>query len=161
MSSYTNFDVSTSIAYDKEASEILGADYWRNYYSFRYYVGALGSNRWIDVPAGYLISNRCMLLPTSAFLPVWGPYGQAMILRNYLCEHYTCTRKLNGGIILEYINREEVDQIFEESLLVLGVKKWKLKIVMFIIDCHRYIKNPSRPSLNLKKRKLESHFKGW
>lgn len=155
MSSFTLFDGTTSVVYDKEASDALGKDYWRVTNGFRYYIGALDSSRWVDIPTGYLTDGASVFFPINAIIPAWGSYGQAVILHDYLCEHYLYTRIRDGIMSVEAIDRKEIDEILSDSMKILGVKKWQHFLIMAGVNLYRIIANPTRPSVDILKKNLE------
>jgi len=155
MSSFTLFDSPSAMIYDKEASVALGKDYWRTAHAFRYYIGALGSARWVDVPAGFLSDGASVFFPVNTLIPAWGSYGQATVLHDYLCERYMCTRIRDGVVSVETIDRKEIDEIFDEAMKVLGVEKWRHKLIMAGVTAYRLATNPKRPIVNALKWELE------
>lgn len=155
MSVFTEFERGPAIWYDAEASGILKKQYWRVVTGFRYYIGYLGSNQWVDVPNNKLTDGATIPFPIDIILPLWGEYAQAVILHDYLCDHYTIT--VSDGKILEEvrITRKQIDEILNEALIVLKVKTWRRLVIMFGINLFRWIKNPQGPIENDKKFELE------
>lgn len=158
VSEFTRYDNELLISYDAEASGRLGRDHWRVRKGFRYYVGHLGSNMWVDVPAGKLTDGATVPFPFNALIPVWGSYGQAVVVHDALCDTYTVTRVVEGRVVQRPISRKEIDQIFNEAMKVLKVESWRRKLIMAGVTLYRLVKRPRRPERNHTKEKLEAQW---
>lgn len=158
MSEFTQYDNELFITYDKEASGRLGKDHWRVRRGFRYYVGHPGSNKWVDVPAGKLTDGATVPFPINALIPVWGSYGQAVVVHDTLCDSYTVTRVIEGRITQKSIDRKEIDQILNEAMIVLKVESWRRRLIMLGITLYRIVRRPKRPKRNNIKDKLEAQW---
>lgn len=119
---FTKFDAKLSIEYDAEASKLLDKDYWRVVTPFKYYVGAEADQKWVYVPAGFLTDGASVPWPLWSILPPWGPYGQAAVVHDILCE--TMTYYVDG-VEVPIHSRKTADDIFLEAMAVAGVSKWK------------------------------------
>lgn len=148
MSSYTQYSAPLDIRYDAEASRLLGADHWRVTRGFRYYVGAEDSDRWVDIPAGYLTDGASVPRLLWSLVPPWGAYGQAAVVHDYLCENL----QLSSG---QPITRREADRTFLEALRVLGVRWYLVGILYLGVSAYRLVADVHRPSRSEKKQALE------
>lgn len=98
----------------------LGNGKWRVARSFRYYVGNLGSDNFIDVPKGLETDFASVPKGLWNILPPDGEYTQAAVLHDFLYQ----TKGENGKR-----TRKECDEIFLEGMKVLGVPWWKRKLM--------------------------------
>lgn len=99
----------------------------------RFYLGYYESDIWVDVPAG--TETDGLTLPGWLFwlrwlLPVWGKYGNAVLVHDYLV-----TQK---GYITDHgrqysPERERADYIFNEAMRVLEVNKHKRRIMYWAV----------------------------
>lgn len=131
---FTKLSNRTAFSYDEIASHKLGEDYWRVCTAFRYYVGELGSNEWVDVELGFLTNGADIPRLLWPLLPRRGEYDQAVALHDKLCEKPEVTTPTGKRVI----SRAEVDAIFYEALQVLKVASWKLILIKGGIDLHRF-----------------------
>ena len=83
---------------------------------FSYDVGEEGSGETIKISAGFITDFASVPRLLWALVPKWGKYGNAAVIHDYL---YWVQPK-------EY-PKEKVDDIFLESMLVLGVGNLKAK----------------------------------
>lgn len=89
---------------------------WRTTREFTYFIGEEGSDNFITVPEGFRTDLASVPWPAVMFIPVNGKYNQAAVLHDY--GYYSQTR-----------SRKEVDDIFLESMAILGVPFWKRQIM--------------------------------
>jgi|SRR3990167_2545512 len=89
---------------------------WRVARAFRYYVGAEGSNDFIDVPEGYETDFASVPRGLWNILPPDGTYSQAAVLHDFLYGKRLRPRK-------------ECDKIFLEAMKVLKVSWWKRRLM--------------------------------
>lgn len=161
---FTKISNHTAFAYDKHASDLLKNDHWRVCVPFRYYIGAKGSNRWVDVDKGYLTNGADIPRALWSILPRRGEYDQAVALHDHLCDNPRASTPY-GFVPL---NRRQVDTIFYEALEVLKVAPWKLLSIRAGLDLNRLITkkslgNPSATKLHLEsdKETLDNFFNGF
>lgn len=64
--------------------EITPGKRWRLMDPIRFEAGAEGSGQWITVPAGFLTDGATLPPFLRLFLAVWGSYGRAAALHDYL-----------------------------------------------------------------------------
>ena len=69
--------------------EIIPGKRWRLIDPIRFEAGAKGSGVWIEVPSGFLTDGATIPPALRVFLAVWGSYGRAAALHDYL---YACLR---------------------------------------------------------------------
>lgn len=92
---------------------------WMVLRTFRFYIGGLQSDRYIEVPYGFRTDGASVPRPFWNIIPPWGEYGQAAVLHDFLCEYRTIIVRGEA----QSISREEADFIFREAMEVLNVPK--------------------------------------
>jgi len=97
-------------------SPLKNGEKWVVRKEFFYDVGFEGSKDTIVVPSGFVTDFASVPRVLWSIFPKWGVYGPASIIHDYLYFSHEKTR-------------EEADYIFYEGMLVLGIKKWKAKIL--------------------------------
>ncbi len=90
---------------------------WMVLRTFRFYIGGLQSDRYVDVPKGFRTDGASVPRPFWNIIPPWGEYGQAAALHDFLCEYRTIIVRGEA----QSISREEADFIFCEAMVVLDV----------------------------------------
>lgn len=151
MSSFTKFNAELKVQFHDGASKLLGKDHWITTEGFTYYLGSKGSDRWVQVPIGYLTDGASVPRLFWSILPPWGKYGQAAVLHDYLCDY---GRIIDKGIPIN-INREEVDNIFYEAMEVLQVPKLTISLMKKGVNLYRKVFKPTTPNISQEKRELE------
>lgn len=159
MSSFTRFDSRMNIQYAHQASEILGKDYWRVVEGFRYYLGEKGSNRWVDVPAGYLTDGASVPRLFWGIVPPWGAHGQAAVAHDILCEYLTLYEFNGVEVVPIHITRKECDRIFAEAMKVLKVNGFNRFIMSSAVNSFRVVSRTKTPTLDLRKLALENQWR--
>lgn len=99
---------------------------------FRYYIGYLSSNEYIDVEHGFVSDGvtlppiLCWLRP---FVPRW-QYAKAVIVHDKLCKETSATLHIlrAGGWDFRHMPRAEIDREFKTALIALGCPKFKAQI---------------------------------
>lgn len=152
--SFRKFDAELMMVYDAKASKRMGRDYWRVQQGFRYYLGTKGSNRWVNVPAGFLTDGASVPQIFWSVIPRWGAYGQAAVVHDYLCEYLSIT--VDG--MPKRITRAEADDILLEAMEVLEVPEFKAKTIEAAVDFYRVVARVSTPSNDPLKRQLEAEW---
>ena len=147
-----SFTAHLDIRYDAQASKILGADHWRVITPFRYYLGSKYSEQWVTVPAGYLTDGASVPQLLWNLIPPWGSYGQAAVVHDLLCEYLAIV--VAGELVS--ITRERCDEIFYESMGVLGVPEWKRLAIYQGVSMYRKLARIEKPSTIPLKRMLEA-----
>lgn len=155
MSTFTKFDARLLTSYDADASALLGADYWRVEKAFRFYLDSKGSDRWVDIPLGFLTDGASIPRVLWNIIPPWGIYGQAAVVHDRLCETLEITEVVNGTQQQTKITRKECDAILVEAMLVLNVPKAKLWTIQAGVDLYRVTTNPKEPVVSRVKLSLE------
>lgn len=154
------FNARMNITYADNASRKLKKDHWRVMNKFRYYIGEKNSNRWVDVPAGYLTDGASVPRILWSLIPPWGQYGQCAAMHDYLCEWLMINEKQSDGTIKKIpILRKECDEIFYESLKVVGVPAYKRFMIQTGVSSYRIVANVNTPSLSLEKWLLEEEWR--
>lgn len=152
MSSFTKFDTSACMAYSLEGSKLLNKSYWLVRGGFRFYIGTLEDDCWVNVPDGFLTDGASVPQILWSLIPPWGAYGQAAVLHDYLCEYLSITR--NG--VPERITRETADEIFNAAMLVLEVPTATRKTLYAGVTAYRRIAGTQLPSSTAEKRRVEA-----
>lgn len=133
--SFTRFNAKLLVIYDDSASKILDDDYSRLVRSFRYYLGEKNSDRWVDIPVGFLTDGASVPRFLWSLIPPWGSYGQAAVLHDWLCEnpyHLYQSKRIA-------MNRAEVDAVLYEALEVLQVNSVVRKAIKVGVDLNRFV----------------------
>lgn len=151
---FTKFDAELMVTYDLEASKRLKKDYWRVGKGFRYYIGAKGSNRWVDVPEGYLTDGASVPRAFWSLIPPWGVYGQATVVHDLLCEYLTIVEDGRP----KRITRQQADLILLEAMQVLEVPEVTAKTIYNAVKLYQITFNVTKPSNDPAKRQVESEW---
>lgn len=150
--SFTRFNAKLLLIYDPVASRILNDDYSRVVKGFRYFLGEKNSDRWVDVPIGYLTDGASVPRVFWSLIPPWGAYGQAAVLHDWLCENpYFHTP---GGKVT--IDRATVDGVLYEALEVLQVHPAIRTTIKLGVDFNRFIKRGKTDPTNPKKIRMQN-----
>lgn len=89
---------------------------WEIAEEFRYYVGYLNSEEYIDVPKGFQTDFASIPRALWSFFPPTGKYVKAAVIHDYLIAN-------EGKVNYNSYTKKRVDQIFLEAMGVLGVSK--------------------------------------
>ena len=152
MSDFTRFSGEVMIEYAYAESSILDNDLWRVMKGFKYYVGEKGSNKWVDVPRGYLVDGASVPRILWNIIPPWGRYGAATIVHDILCEYLSLTV---DGLPCK-ITREEADDILFEAMLVLDVKAEQYRLIHAGVATYRKLYGVTKPVWSERKAALEA-----
>lgn len=147
MSEFTQFSAIEQLQYAAAVSKERGKDYWRVAEGYRYYIGTYGSNRYVEVPAGFLTDGATIPRALWWLLPPMGEYSQATTLHDYLCSTYEITVVENGVPTQVRITRKEIDDILTEAMEVLGVTAWKEFVINAGVDFYRIMTDPTEPKV--------------
>jgi len=150
MSSFTQFTAEEQLRYCIGASNKLGKDYWEVINGFRYYIGYKGSNRWVDVPAGYLTDGASIPRLLWWVLPPLGKYSAATTVHDMLCNTYYVIELIGGVETQVPVSRKEIDEILYEAMEALQVETWKQVTIKGGVNLYRFAKRPTRPSESVK-----------
>ena len=156
MSSFTQFDAECFTFYDREASDVLGKDYWRVLVGFKYYLGD-GSGHYVVVEPGYLTDGASVPRVLWASVPPWGRYGQAVVLHDKLCE--TLTVYTRDGQPFS-ISRKRADEIMEEAMEVLKVPAYTKAKMSAAVSLYRIVSGKDEPTVDPVKLRLERTWRG-
>lgn len=154
MSEFTNFSGPAMISYAFDASSVLDTDLYRVMKGFRYYVGEPGSNKWVDVPRGYLTDGASVPRVLWAVIPPWGRYGAATIVHDILCEYLSLT--LDGRPCT--ITREQADNVLFEAMQVLDVSAEQYRLIHTGVANYRRMYGIVKPVWNRRKAQLEADW---
>lgn len=149
--SFTRFDSDVAIRYSNTASDVLGSDYYYTTEPFIYHIEDYPSNKIVKVPAAFLTDGATIPRAFWFWASPIGRHAQAAILHDYLCEYLTI--QVDG--VPTRITRKEADLIFKESLLVLGVSKFKANIMYAGVSAYRMLARVTEPSFRADKKRLE------
>lgn len=150
--SFTRFDATLMTQYSVAASEVLGDDYWVVTKPFRYFIDEKDSNRWVDIPLGYLTDGASVPKVFWNIIPPWGRYGQAAVVHDYLCEYLEIIEDGKP----KSITRAECDAILKEAMIVLGVPTAKVNIIYGGVSLYRVTVGNTKPTWTWQKRDLEA-----
>jgi hypothetical protein len=152
MSDFTRFSGEVMTSYALVESKILDTDLWRVMKGFRYYVGDKGSNKWVDVPRGYLVDGASVPRILWSIIPPWGRYGAATIVHDILCEYLSLT--LDGRPCK--ITREQADNVLFEAMLILDVDAEQYRRIHAGVATYRRITGINKPVWSDRKAQLEA-----
>lgn len=159
MSTFTEFHRKEALIYSESASALLKEDYWYVNYLFYYYLGDLGTNRYVLVHRGFLTDGTTIPAWLTWLVPKHGRHSQAVVLHDWLCEHYYYLEDVvteDGVITVKVpVTRREIDHIFYEALEVLNVGKWRRFVIRVGVSGYRTIVRPTKPSVEKKKLEQE------
>jgi len=157
------FDGELFIQYDRQASNVLGADYWRVMRSFRFYLPTsdianewtcYDTNRWAFIPAGMLTDLGSVPKQFRSIIDNGGRAAQAYVVHDQLCEYLSITEKGRPA----RISRQEADLILLDALLVLGVDKTTAHLTYNAVAAYSAVMDIRQPSTTIVKRRLEAAF---
>ncbi len=155
MSDFTRFDATLMTQYSIAASDTLGRDHWMVTRAFRYYIGGKDSNRWVDIPLGYLTDGASVPQMFWNIIPPWGRYGQAAVVHDYLCEYLEIIEDGQP----KTITRKDCDDVLEECMTVLGVPDKQVRVIHGAVALFRITLGNKKPTWNWQKRGLEDALK--
>ncbi len=98
---------------------------WRIEVPLVYEVGELGSDRRIEVPAGFETDGASVPRFFWAVLPTWGKYSRAAVIHDYLG-----TLLVNGTPHPEGQSQAIIDAVFYEAMTVCEVR-WPVKALIW------------------------------
>lgn len=150
MSSFTQFTAEEQLRYCIGASDVLGKDYWEVVNGFRYWIGSIDSNRWVDIPAGYLTDGASIPRALWWILPPLGKYSAATTVHDMLCNTYYVMEMINGVETQVPVTRKEIDEILYEAMKVLQVEQWKQTSIELGVNFYRLVARPTKPSESVK-----------
>ena len=154
MSEFTKFSGEVMTAYAHTESRILGKDLWRVMKGFKYYVGDINSEQWVDVPRGYLVDGASVPRVLWSIIPPWGAYGAATIVHDILCEYLQLTVE---GTPCK-ISRKQADDILLEAMQVLNVERGNIVLISSAVNAHRHLFDIDKPVWNQQKAELEARW---
>lgn len=158
MSTFTQFTAQENLIFDQQASAILKKTYFRVVPGFRFYIGTAGSDRYVDVPEGFLTDGASVPFIMQWLIPTLGEYSQAATLHDFLCERYEITQVIDGVPTQVKITRKEVDAILYEAMKVMGVEAWRQKAIKSGVDLYRFVARPVEPVIAPQKTLLETTY---
>jgi hypothetical protein len=156
----SDFTAPLQTEYDLASSTALGYDVWRVTSAFKFYLGNIEDDTWVYVPAGYLSDGASVPRVFWELIPPWGPYGQAAVVHDMLCEYLTVFK---GDGTPVSITRKHADNILKEAMLALGVpniERWAIyNAVKAFTFTEELFKGPTPPQAFGAKRALEDAWK--
>ena len=99
--------------------EIVPGSTWRTVSDLVYEIGYLGSGRFVIVPAGTVTDGASIPRPLSAVLAVWGTYGRAALLHDYLYQQLRI-----GKPHVYAADRRAAAALFFAAMQPLGTSAW-------------------------------------
>ena len=152
--SFTNFDSELFVEKDEPASRALGDNYFKVTKSFRFYLSEKQSDVWGYVPAGFLTDGASVPKPFWWLIPPWGPYGQAAVLHDILCETLTMFRKE-----LPYqITRKQADELFYDAMKVAQVNLVVRSVMFAAVRAWSMFGWRTSKTQQARKRAIESEY---
>lgn len=158
----SNFSGPLVIEYDQHASEVLNGTYWRVKESFRFYLPRTAdcgnewveyvSNVWAFCPAGMLTDLASIPQVFQNILGPAGPYVQAAVLHDQLCEYLSITE--DGAP--KPITRKQCDDILLSAMTDLGVSDIQAQTIYDAVSLFRMVDDVTAPSTTALKRSLEA-----
>lgn len=145
MSTFTRFSGEEQLVFNKAASLKAKKNLWAIVPGYRYYLGHKDSDDYVDIETGFLTDGATIPRFAWWLLPPIDEYTQCTSLHDKLCTTYYILRMVNGVETKVPVNRKQIDAILKESMDVLDVTPWKKNIIMFFVNAHRIIKNPTKP----------------
>lgn len=155
MSSFKRFTGPLDYRFDFDASRLLGADHWRVLKGFRYYIGDLGSDEWVDIECGELSDRASVPRILHSIVPPDGVHGQAAVVHDRLCRTLTITK---AGQPLR-ITRARADAIFLEAMEVLETPWIRRRLAYLAVSAYRVLTFTSKPQENPAREKLERDWR--
>lgn len=147
-----NYSQPLDTRYDAHASALLGKDHWRILTPFSY---KIDEESWVTIPKGYLTDGASVPRLFWNMIPPWGPYGQAAVVHDLLCEYLSVVR--NG--VPTTITRAECDKTLYQAMENLGVPFLQRWMIYGGVCSYRITFNVTQPSATLLKRRLEAEWR--
>jgi Protein of unknown function (DUF1353) len=147
-----NYSLPLDTRYDAYASALLGKDHWRVLTPFSY---KIDEESWVTIPKGYLTDGASVPRLFWNMIPPWGPYGQAAVVHDLLCEYLSVVR--NGRPVS--ITRAECDQLLNQAMKNLDVNPALRWMIYSAVCAYRITLNVSEPTATLLKRRLEAEWR--
>lgn len=126
------------LSYSPALSSRLKTDIWSVEHGFRFYVGGYREARYVEVPAGFAVSGKTLAAPFRWLTPIWGGYGQALVLYSFLCQ----SPQIQYGEVTYPLSRKEIEQLFCEALAVLGISPLIERYLSMMFTVGRVFKIP-------------------
>jgi len=101
---------------------------WKLFYPFTFVWRSGGLNIRIDVPKGFVTDFASSPFFVWTFIPPWGRYGKSAIIHDFLYQN-KLTQPRNIWERIFSRERKDADRIFLDGMRVLGVPKWKRKLM--------------------------------
>lgn len=155
MSSFKRFTGPLDYRYDYDASQLLGEDHWRVLRSFRYYIGDLGSNEWVDIECGELSDRASVPRILWSIVPPDGAHGQAAVLHDKLCRTLTIIR--DGAPVR--ITRAKADALFLEAMEALNTPWLRRRLAYTAVAAYRLVSFTSEPQESPLRARLEREWR--
>ena len=93
---------------------------------FSYEIGEKGSGNVVQVNAGFYTDGATIPRPLNALIPAWGRHGKAAVLHDWLYRNSN-------------LPKEHCDAIFKEAMEVLGVPRYRAKILYWAVKIFGWI----------------------
>lgn len=154
-SSFKKFSGPLDYRYDYDASLALGEDHWRVLKGFRYYIGELGSNEWVDIEAGELSDRASVPRILWSIVPPDGAHGQAAVLHDKLCRTLTI---IKDGVPVR-ITRAKADALFLEAMEALNTPWLRRRLAYTAVGAYRIVSLTSEPQENPLRERLEREWR--
>lgn len=153
--SFKKFTGPLDYRYDYDASQALGADHWRVLRGFRYYIGDLGSNEWVNIDCGELSDRASVPRILWSIVPPDGAHGQAAVLHDKLCRTLTIIR---DGVPVR-ITRAKADALFLEAMEALNTQWLRRRLAYTAVAAYRLVSFTSEPQENPLRARLEREWR--
>jgi hypothetical protein len=155
-SSFKKFSGPLDYRYDYDASQLLGEDHWRVLRGFRYYIGELRSNEWVDIEWGELSDRASVPRILWSIVPPDGAHGQAAVLHDKLCRTLTIIK--DGEPVR--ITRAKADALFLEAMEALNTPWLRRRLAYMAVSAYRVVSFTSEPQENPLRARLEREWRG-
>ena len=154
-SSFVKFTGPLDYRYDYDASQALGEDHWRVLKGFRYYIGELGSNEWVNIDCGELSDRASVPRILWSIVPPDGAHGQAAVLHDKLCRTLTI---IKDGMPVR-ITRAKADALFLEAMEALNTPWLRRRLAYMAVSAYRVVSFTSEPQENPLRERLEREWR--
>lgn len=154
-SSFQKFTGPLDYRYDAAASLALDEDHWRVLRGFRYYIGDLGSDEWVDVECGELSDRASVPRLLQSLVPPDGAHGQAAVVHDKLCRTLTIVKAGQPS----RITRARADSIFLEAMEALNTPWLRRRLAYTAVATYRIVSFTSAPQENPLRVQLEDEWR--
>lgn len=147
------------VAYSREATRLLNKPHWYTKNAYVFFLGDKFSNRCVFVPKGFFTDGSSTPSLLQSLLPVLGDHGASVIMHDRLCETGYCLEvSPKGDVVRVKLTRKEIDDIFIDSLRVIGMDRVRIRLIDLGLTAHRGFNSPPSANPNPKKDAFQDRF---